>query len=82
MQTDLRNRDLIDELVLKKLQVLSLEKQWEVLDFVEFLEYKSIPVRPRRSLKGLWADLDFVITEEDISEARSEMWGNFPRDDV
>ncbi|MFH1908882.1 MAG: hypothetical protein ABIL11_16125 [Chloroflexota bacterium] len=82
MRTELQNRDLIDELVLKRLQVLSPEKQREVLVFVEFLEYKSIPVRPRRSLKGLWADLDVEITEEDISEARHEMWGNFPREDV
>ena len=29
---------------------------------------------------GLWADLNIHITEEDIAEARREMWGNFPRD--
>jgi hypothetical protein len=28
----------------------------------------------------LWADLNMNITEEDIAEARREMWGNFPRD--
>lgn len=38
--------------------------------------------RTRRSLKGLWADLKVGITEEDIAEARREMWGNFPRHDV
>jgi len=31
---------------------------------------------------GLWADLDIGITDEDIDEARREMWGNFPRDDI
>ena len=37
---------------------------------------------PRRSLKGLWADLGTTITAEDIDEARREMWGNFPREDI
>ncbi|MDQ2808797.1 MAG: hypothetical protein M3Z04_18120 [Chloroflexota bacterium] len=35
---------------------------------------------PRRSLRGLWAGVK--ITEEDIAEARREMWGNFPREDI
>ena len=34
----------------------------------------------RQSLRGLWRGLD--ITEEDIAEARREMWGGFPREDV
>jgi hypothetical protein len=73
---------LIEELVIEKLRELPPEKQREVLDFVEFLQYKTAPKRPRRSLKGLWADLDIEITDEDIREARREMWGNFPRSDV
>lgn len=36
--------------------------------------------KPRKSLRGLWRGVD--ITEEDISEARREMWGNFPREDI
>jgi hypothetical protein len=34
----------------------------------------------RKSLRGLWKGLG--LREEDISEARSEMWGNFPRQDI
>jgi len=34
------------------------------------------------SVYGLWTDLGIDITEEDIKEARKEMWGNFPRDDI
>ena len=30
---------------------------------------------PRRNPKGLWADLNVDITEEDIEKARKEMWG-------
>ena len=38
--------------------------------------------RPLRSLRGLWKDLDFDITAEDIDQARREAWANFPREDV
>ena len=70
----------IEESVLVKLRVLPVEKQREVLDFVEFLESKSASKPPRRSVKGLLADFNIDITAEDIAEARREMWGNFPRD--
>jgi hypothetical protein len=69
----------IEQAVVEKLRVLPVEKQQEVLDFVEFLHRKSVPKPPRRSLKGLWADLKLDITEDDIAEVRREMWGNFPR---
>lgn len=72
----------IEQSVLEKLRALPLEKQREVLDFIEYLQQKSIAKRPRRSLKGLWADLGVHITEEDIAEAQREMWGNFPREDI
>ena len=70
----------LEEMVLQKFRSLPVEQQRSVLDFVEFLEQKSRPKRPRRGLKGLWADLGVSISEEDIAEARREMWGNFPRD--
>jgi hypothetical protein len=72
----------IEELVLEKLRILPPERQREVLDFVEFLEQKTAAKHPRQSPKGLWADLGVEITEEDIAEARREMWGNFPREDI
>ena len=72
----------IEQSVLEKLRVLPPEQQREVLDFAEFLHQRSIAKRPRRSLKGLWADLGVQITAEDIAEARREMWGNFPREDI
>jgi len=60
----------IEKSVLEK---LPLKKQTEVLDFVESLEKKSRALRPRRSLKGLWADLGVEILAEDLAEARREM---------
>ncbi|MBZ5627329.1 MAG: DUF2281 domain-containing protein [Acidobacteriia bacterium] len=70
----------IEQQVLEKLRDLPPEKQKEVLDFVDVLKEKDGPKKPRRSLRGLWADLNIRITEEDIAQARREMWGNFPRD--
>jgi hypothetical protein len=70
----------IEQMVLERLRELPLEKQLQVLDFAEFLRQKTPPKQPRRSLMGLCADLGVHITEEDINEARREMWGNFPRE--
>jgi hypothetical protein len=70
----------IEQQVLEKLRELPPEKQKEVLEFVDSLKADSEPRMPRRSLRGLWADMGFHVTEEDIAEARREMWGNFPRD--
>ena len=69
----------IEKSVLEKLLKLPVDKQKEVLDFVESLEKKAVHRRSRRSLKGLWADLGVNISPEDIAEARREMWGGFPR---
>ena len=75
----------MEQVVLEKLRALPPDKQQEVLDFVEFLQ-RRVPertaARPRRSPKGLWADLGVQITAEDIAEVRHEMWRNFPREDV
>jgi hypothetical protein len=70
----------IEEQVLEKLRDLPPEKQKEVLVFVGLLKEKNGQKLPRRSLLGLWADLNIHLTEKDIAEARREMWGNFPRD--
>lgn len=43
-------------------------------------ELQAAQATPRKSLRGLWRGLD--ITEEEIAEARQEMWGMFPREDT
>ncbi len=70
----------IKQAVVDIIEVLPPEKRQELLNFAEFLHSKNMLQQPRRSLKGLWADLDIDLTDEDIAEARSEMWGNFPKD--
>lgn len=66
----------VKESVVEILEVLPPEKQQELLNFAKFLKMANIVKRPRKSLKGMWADLDIHITEEDIKEVRREMWGN------
>jgi uncharacterized protein DUF2281 len=70
----------LEQQVLEKLRDLPPEKQKEVLDFVASLKEKNGSTKLRRSLRGLWKDLNINITEKDIAEARGEMWGNFPRE--
>jgi hypothetical protein len=70
----------IEQMVLQKLRDLPLEKQQEVLDFLNSLEERTEKNARYRSLRGLWKDLNFDVTEDDIAQARREMWGTFPRD--
>lgn len=72
----------LEQAVLEKLRELPPEKQQEVLDFAAFLHQKMTPKRPLQTVKGLWFDLEIEITEENITAARKEMWGNFPREDI
>lgn len=51
----------IEQAIIEKLRTLPPDKQQQVLDFAEFLQQKSISKRPRRSPKGLWADLGIGI---------------------
>jgi hypothetical protein len=37
---------------------------------------------PLQSLRGLWKDLDFDISAEEIDAARREAWADFPREDI
>jgi hypothetical protein len=71
----------VEEAIVEKVRALPPEKREEVLHFVESLGGAGRK-RPLRDPEGILADLDFTLTEEDLAEARREMWGNFPRDDI
>ena len=70
----------IEEKVLERLRELPPERQQQVLEFADTLRDEPALGSPRHSLRGLWKDFNFDITEEDIAEARREMWGDFPGD--
>lgn len=68
--------------IAERLRNLPPQKQQEVFDFVEFLRARYGSERPLRPLRGLWKDLDVDVSPEDIDDARREMWGCLPRDDI
>jgi len=71
----------LEEALLETVRELPPEKQQEILDRARELRAQITgPKKPRRSAAGLWADLKIDLSEEDIKEARREMWKNFPRD--
>ncbi len=70
----------IEEAILEKVRALPQAKKSEVLQYVSSLGVAE--QEPFRSPKGILADLDFTLTEELLAEARREMWGGFPHDDI
>lgn len=70
----------IEQSVIERLRALPADKQQTVLDFVEFLERKQSASLAHRPLKGAWADLKIDLNASDVTQARREMWKNFPRD--
>ncbi|MGH9825287.1 MAG: hypothetical protein ACREDR_18815 [Blastocatellia bacterium] len=71
-----------EQVLLDRIRRLPPEKQDAVEHFIEEIERHGSVKKPRRDLMGLAADLGEHISAEDIDEARREMWGNFPRDDI
>jgi hypothetical protein len=51
-------------------------------DLEEPLRQAEGSPQPLQSLYGLWKDFGVDISANDIDEARREMWGSFPRDDI
>jgi len=54
----------------------------ELYNYIAYLRFKSTKQKPRLiQLGGLWKGLP-PLTEEDIAEARREMWGTFGEHDI
>ena len=69
-----------EEMMLDKFRALSPGKKEEALNIVESIGQRTSRKKPYPSLRGLWKGHAADITEEDIAQARREMWGNFPRE--
>ena len=63
-------------------------RQQEVLDFLrklegsESLESAESTEGRTLALKGLWSDLGIDLRESDLTQARAQIWGNFPHSDL
>lgn len=63
-----------EEVLLEKIKVLPPNLKEEAIHFVEFLGTKVKSPTKRKSLKGSLSHLNIKISDEDIKEARDEMW--------
>lgn len=70
----------VTEVVIEKIKALPKDRQQKVLDYVEELEAHEMHRKPLRSLYGIWADMDVNLTEEDLRQARNEMWRGYTKD--
>ena len=70
----------IEELVIEMLRGLPPDQKKEVLDYAEPLQEKKGAKQPLQSQHGLWADLGVENNEENIADARREMWSTLPRE--
>lgn len=46
----------------------------------DLVQTETTTKQRQRSLLGLWEGVS--VSEADIDEARRDMWGNFPREDI
>lgn len=69
-------------------EVLELAKHLSLVDKVNLIEKVTPQIKrelntqpkPWRSLRGLWRGTN--ISAQDITEARKEIWANFPRGNI
>ena len=69
-----------EEAIFAKIKILPPNLKEEALHFVEFLETKIKPQAKRKSLKGSLSHLNIKISDDDIREARNEMWRGYTQD--
>jgi hypothetical protein len=69
-----------EEVLLEKIKVLPPDLKQKAIEFVDSLQSEAQTKTPRVSLKGIWADMNVNVTEEDIREARNEMWRGYTKD--
>ena len=67
--------------ILKLISYLAATDKLQLMEsLVALIRAELAPPPEPISLYGLWKGVS--ISEEEIAEARQEMWGKFPRDDV
>jgi hypothetical protein len=72
----------LEQAILDAIRALPADKQQEILSHASRLREDSVKKKPFKSVRGLWADLNISLSSGEIEQNQSEMWKNFPRDDV
>jgi len=72
----------VQQEILERLSTLAPAEQQEVLRLARDLAARTVnpAARPWTSKMGLLAGRGISVSDDDIAEARREMWGEFPRD--
>jgi hypothetical protein len=70
----------IEQSVLEALRVLPLDRQAQVLDFVEFIKQKGQDPPPRQCLRTLWAKEMSNIERGEIDAVRRTLAQQFDRE--
>jgi hypothetical protein len=78
----LRSVVSLEESIMEAVRTLPAEKQQDILRYATRLRGEAAKQKPFKSVKGLWADLGISLSAEDIEENQSEMWTDFPREDI
>ena len=72
----------LEQAILDAVRALPADKQQEPLDHAQHPRDEATqPRKPRKSGRGLWADLNIDLSAAVIDEARRETWKAFVRDD-
>ena len=69
-----------EEVLLEKIKVLPPDLKRKAIEFVDSLQSEVRTRQMKKSLKGALAHLNIKITDEDIREARNEMWRGYTED--
>ena len=70
----------IVEAITQKVQNLPVDRQREVLDFVEILGRTPNTSTTRHDPEGMLASQLSGLTMDEVKNARREMWASFPRE--
>ncbi len=73
--------NLVEEIAAKA-ATLPFEQQQKVLEILETLTAQAAQPPIRRSIFGDLAHLGSSVTNEDIEEARGEMWRGYMKEDM
>ena len=68
------------EAIALELEGLSEKQLQDVLQYARSLQQQTSHEENRRSLYGIWKDLDICLKEEDVTEMRQEALASFPRE--
>lgn len=69
----------LEQSILDIVRQLSPAEQREILLQATSLRDRALTDKPRRSVRGLWSDLNISLSAEQIDANAQELWDDFPR---